>query len=300
MSAALPLLLVLSLSPGESAAERPAWCEEVAAFLEGAPATGDEAWPRYLAIASRLPAQAEPLLEEARRRAGTGGSLDETLRLLALALDDGCRTPALVTGPSAAEQVRDILARDERFEGKRPERSLADEWRARFAAWLTELFESELMRTYAGASRAIYLTALALFVAFVSLRLWRARVKERSSSSNAAEQGALLERERQLAFAEHRREAELCLEDGDLRGALRAGQLALLARIGEVDARALTPARTNREVLRSLDESRRAIVAPPLARFERAFYGGAALDVDFVRAFLSSIDAAARALGGEP
>lgn len=297
---ALPLLVALALSATDTASEVPAWCAEAVALLEDAPTSGDEAWPRYLAIAAHLPREADPILEEARQRAGAGGSLEDTLALLSLAVDDGCRRAARVEGPSASAQVQAILARDERFTGERAERSLMDEWLARFAAWLTSVFESQLMQSYAGASRAVYLTGLALFVAFLSLRLWRARAKRLSSASSEAERGAVIERERHLAFLDHRREADLRLEEGDLRGALRAGQLALLARIGEVDERALTPARTNREVLRSLDEQRRAVVAPPLSRFERAFYGGEALDDGFVRSFLDTIDAAARALGGEP
>lgn len=288
--AALPLLVV------ETGAA-PAWCDEARALLEAAPSSGDEAWPRYLAVAEKLPREADAVLEDARRRAGEAGGMQGAFLALSLALDDGCRElPVATAGAGAAAQVQDILARDERFRGARAERSVVDEWMARLASWLEQVFESQLMRSYAGASRAVYLTGLALFVAFVAVRLWRARVKGRGERATT-ERAAQIERERRLAFAEHRREADLLLDEGDLRGALRAGQLALLARIGEVDERAVTPARTNREVLRRLEEPRRLVVEPPLARFEQAFYGGEELAPAFVVGFLAEVDRAARALG---
>lgn len=288
-------LLVAAVLQGAPPAEAPAWCDEAKRLLLTAPAEGDEAWPRYLAVAARLPREADAVLEDARRRAGESGTLAGTLRALEVALADGCRAPPRASD-TAASEVRALLEADERFRGEREERDLIDEWKARFVAWLEEVFESEFMRRYAGASRAVYLSALALFVLFASVRLWRARAKGRAVTIDAAE-GARIERERRRAFGEWRQEAAVCLEEGDLRGALRCGQLALLARIGEVDERAVTPARTNREVLFRLDEKRREIVAPALTSFETSFYGGAPLDDGFVTSFLHVVDGAAEALG---
>ncbi len=293
---ALGVVVVTVAAAGPAAAELPAFCDEARALLAGAPAAGDEAWPRYLAVAEKLPRESDAVIEDARRRAGESGTLAATFAALAAALDDGCRAPVLIQSPAAAAaEVRALLEADERFAGEREELGLIDEWKARFAAWLEELFESELMRRYAGASRAVYLTALALFVLFVALRFWRARVRGRAREDAAADE-ARVERERQRAFSEWLHEARAAFDEGDLRGALRAGQLALLARIGEVEEGAVTPARTNREVLRRLDEATRDVVAPCLSSFERAFYGGLALEPAGVAAFLDDVARAAASL----
>jgi hypothetical protein len=280
----------LSFAPAASGA--PAWCAAAQRALDEAERAGDESWERYQQVVQHLPVSATPITEDARRRAGEEGDLSPAYRALRGALEEGCREPlprAATDGASA--QLRALMDADERFAGERKEPDAVDRLKERIAEWLEELLESQLMRRYAGASRAVYLSVLALFLLFVGVRLWRARARERGALRARGEQ-ARVERRRKRAFAAWRAQADERLADGELREALRAGQLALLARLGEVREGAVSPARTQREIARALDDKLRAAVEPPLQTFERAFYGGHA-EREVVTAFLADVDAAA-------
>ena len=68
--------------------------------------------------------------------------------------------------------------------------------------------------------------------------------------------------------------------------------MALLARVGEVDPQAVRPARTGREILKSLEEGPSKLCRGPLLTFERVYFSGDADDQD-PTPFLDEVDAAA-------
>lgn len=297
---ARPLVVVAALlgaSASVAEADGAAWCREARARL-GALAPDDPgAWTRYQEIVAGFPAEAAPLVAYARQRAGAEGSLAAALAVLDGALADGCAAPRSDAAPERARaEVAALLADDERFHGTREKPDAIDALLVWLSKKLEELLESEGMRLYAETSRFLFLSLLGLALLVIAVRLWRARARERAAPSSARVDLAV-ERERVRAFAEWRREADARLAEGDLRGALRAGQMALLARLGEVDRDAVTPARTNREILLHLEEAPRSVAAGPLSAFDRAFFGGRA-DASAVTRFLVEVDGAARALSG--
>ena len=289
------LAVLLCAAPARASAEAPAWCLAAKAQLRSIDPGAPDAWERYRDVVDAFPPEAAPLAEDARQRAGRAGSLAPAVAALGAALDDGCaRGPSRAALDRARAEASAILEDGERFYGAREQEDLVDKALAWLGRWLKGVLESTAMRSYADTFRFVVLSLLGLLVLVVAARLWRARVREQARPAPSA---LVVERERLLAFAERRREADQRLAAGDLRGALRAGQMALLARLGEVDARAVTPARTNREILRHLDGAARDLAAPPLELFDRAFFGGRA-DPPFVERFLAAVDGAARALSG--
>lgn len=272
-------------------------CEALRAGLAETPPESAEGWARYAELTDALPEESRALVAHARRRASEEGSLAAAYAVLRTAAADGCAEPLpRAETDDAARAVTALMDKDPRFVGERREPDALDRMKQSIALWLEELLESQLMQRYAGASRSVYLGALGVFLLFLAVRLWRARARRRAALDRA-EQLAVVEREREKAFAAWRGEAAEHLARGEAREAMRRGQLALLARLGEVEREAVTPARTNREVLARLSDERRAIASPPLSLFERVFFGGGA-DARAATEFLRAVDDAAARLAG--
>ncbi len=277
-----------SPAAGSSPAEAAPWC----ARAEALAAEGADDMHKLDEVLALLPADAAPVTARARELAGDEGSLGRSWEVVGGALRDGC-APRPREGDPAAE-VAGIMARDPRFGGVRTGDDLIDRIEHRVQAWLASLFESAGLRAYATSARLVYLSLLAVVVLLVAVRLAR-NFRRTKKARAAARTAAAVIRERTRAFAAWREQAQRALDGGDARGALRAGEAALLARVGELDARAVTPARTHREILRRLRADVADTVRPALASFDAMFFGKpAALDDAF--AFLRSVDDAARRL----
>lgn len=237
-----------------------------------------------------------PLSTRVRDELGRG-DVDAALPLLERAVAMHCGVVEAAPSPAALQALR---AADSRFVGVRAddvsERLLERLWR-----FIETLLESEGMQRFSEHTRTVYLLLLAFVCAFVAQRVWR-RSRLVSAAPVGGDVDGGVEHRRRAAFATLRQEALARLAD-DPRAALLLLRRALLVRVGEVDEGAVRPSRTSAEILARLSSSTAAIVGPPLGTFDRAYFGGAAIDVDdavAARALADEVDVAARALAGSP
>jgi hypothetical protein len=233
-----------------------------------------------------------PLSVRVRDELGRGG-VDAALPLLerAVAMDCG-----VVEAPPTAAALQALRASDGRFVGVRAD-DLSERLLERLWRFVETLLESEGMQRFSEHTRTVYLLLLAFVCAFVGQRVWRrSRLVSAAPAGHDVEGG--VEHRRRAAFSTLRQEA-LARLDADPRAALLLLRRALLVRVGEVDEGAVRPSRTSAEILARLGPTTASIVAPPLATFDRAYFGGAAVDVDdavAARTLAAEVDAAAAAL----
>jgi hypothetical protein len=234
-----------------------------------------------------------PLASRVRDELGRGG-VDAALPLLERAVAMGC---SAVEGSPAPEALQALRAEDGRFVGVRGD-DISDRLLERLWRFLETLLESEGMQRFSEHTRTVYLLLLAFVCAFVGLRVWR-RSRLVGAADARGDVVVGVEQRRQAAYATLRQEADAHL-DADPRAALLLFRRALLVRVGEVDEGAVRPSRTSAEILARLSAARAAIVAPPLATFDRAFFGGAAAGLEdaaaAARRLADEVDNAARAL----
>lgn len=260
--------LALLVAPGEPPAT---WCTEALAALDKDDRPhGEEAWPRYESLEALFPPEQSSTVVRARGLVTEEGDFGEAYRTLRAAATAAC-WPVSVAEIEARSEVTRIL-QDPVFQGVREEPDFVDELIARVQDWLTELFESEGMQRYAESTRFVFLALLVVAALLVAYRLFR--VRRDAQAGGAASSPVAVEIARRQTAASLLVEAHRHLEDGALRGAVHAGFLALLARLGELDEGAVHPARTNREILADLDGARRAVVERCFAAYEASIYRG--------------------------
>ncbi len=294
----LALHVAAAVVPARAAA--PGWCAEAERAVTAAEVEAeDDAFNRYERAVAAFPVAALPVVEASRAMAGEQGGLQTATFVLRTALDHACSETISTDAAAARAEVASILAGDPRFTGVRDDDDAIDRWLDRLWAWISALLESRAMQGYAGSARAVYLAVMGALLALAVWRVLRGRRRGGGPIDDVAQRAREVERARIRAFAEWRALAASRLDEGDARGAFYAARMALLARLGEVATGAVTPARTHTEILARLDDARRAVVAGPLADFDRAFYGGAAGPKSAQR-FLADVDAGARALDGGP
>lgn len=285
--AASMMLIAMSASPARASSES-GFC---VAFAVEAPSRPDrDAAQRVLeAMGENMLAHRRLVLSSL---ATTDDGAEAWLGLDALARLSCAR--ALVSSDAARARVSDIL-KDPAFYGEREAPDLIDKLLARLQAWFLSFLESEGMRQYAGVSRVVYLSGLALALLYLVYRTLRER-RRRVARERAAEDGVHVERARRQASAELLSLANDALAREEPRVSMRLAHLALLARLGETEASALSPARTNREILRELEPALRDTVRPSLVDFDATFYAGHA-DLGAARRFVDGVGATLRRLG---
>ncbi len=298
MLAASTLFVLLHLvGDVDDAASAPAWCAPAQARLAALADVNVDADASHVDDLDALLAALPPAIgARARDDQGRSGRRSAAVDAAATAVAFACRVDrsAVVTGDPRAE-ARALLS-DPRFSGTRADEDVFDRVLDRVWRWLEVLLASDGMKVFADNTRTIYLTALFVVTLVVGVRL--TRNARRTQALRAEAPDARVERERARAFSAWRAEAEGALAL-DPRRALLLARTALLARVGEVDALAVRPSRTSREVLAALTPAVAACVAPALQRFDAAFFGGS-VDADAARALLAAVDDAAVALAAAP
>lgn len=285
-----------------SVAGAPVWCEGALSAAGPAADTADDS-AAFSALAAALPRDA-PVLGSARTLANT--DVAAAAVLLHFAVADAC---ARTAGASAAELSArtDALLQDARFTGVRKGDGTIDQILHKVWLAIVSLLESQGMQQYAGNARVIYLSLLAGVAVFLAALVGRKLLRQRrADKSLAKDNNVVIESERAQAFAMLRERAAAALGAGDARAALRAGEQALLARVGELDAaqvrQAITPARTHKEMLARLPAAVADVVRAPFASFDALFFGRPSLSLPEARAYLCDVDAAALRLAdrGQP
>lgn len=283
----------------------PAWCERAQDLLAGAPAVSaaadasgvGEALTALTALTALWPARAGAAAERIRALEDGDPSALQRLALARAAVRQACEPTRFADAAALAARARGLMDGDPRFGGQRGGDDAID--RLAHRAWLAlaRLLETEGMRQYAGSARVVYFVLLLGAVVLVAWRIARASRRQRAAAAPAA--ATALEARRRRGFASWRARAQAALAAGDARAALGAGQAALLARLGELDDVAVTPARTHREILARLPHALSAIVTRPLHAFDRAWFGGGA-SLEAARLFLDDVDVAEGQLARPP
>lgn len=297
------------------------WCNTALPLASAPePAAGTES-DAFDAMALALPREATPVVARARELAGEEG-LARSVSVLRHAIFDACLTgiagdenaPAVDAAQAAAQAA--ALMNDPRFAGVRKGDGAIDRLLHQVYMFFISLIESEGMQKYAGGSRVVFLSLIALgAIALTISTLRRRRLESQQASASSSEGGARAEAQRKEAYAELRAQADALLARGDARASLRVADAALLARVGELDERthahagakarerAVTEARTHREIIARLPQGVGDVVREPFAQFDALFFGRERIAVDDARAFLASVDAAEarlRAPGAAP
>lgn len=288
MIAALALVMTTTLASGAAAVEE-AWCARGRALLDGAPTSGDAALARFDQAAAELFAPGSAVVARARSVFGEDADFTQAFAVLSAATAEACAARSDVDPAVSAARVSELMANDARFAGVRRGDDLLDRLRHRFFMWLSRLLETEGMQRFAGGTRTVFFAALAAVALFFSVRV-ALRLRRRDVEPGAS--AARIEAARAQAFALLRAQAAASLERRDARGALLAGERALLARVGEHDARAVRPARTHREIVADLSPAIAQAVAPALGAFDVALFARDAT-VDDAARFLGLVDEAA-------
>lgn len=288
MIAALALVVTSTLASGAAAVEE-AWCVRARALLDDAPTSGDAALARFDQAAAELFAPSPAVVARARAVIDEEADFTQAFAVLSTVAAEACAAHIAVDAPASAAQVSELLASDPRFAGVRRGDDLLDRLRHRFFLWLSQLLETEGMQRFAGGTRTVFFVALAAVALFLSVRV-ALRLRRRDAEPDAS--AARIEAARAQAFAMLRAQAAASLARQDARGALLAGERALLARVGEHDARAVRPARTHREIVAELAPPIAQAVAPALGAFDVALFAKDAT-VDEAARFLGMVDEAA-------
>lgn len=299
---ALALAVLVAAQANVDAA---AWCQRAMPLATAPDVDGADANEAFEALALAMPREATAVVARARELAGEAG-LVRSMAVLRFAVLDTCAgsntRAASEANDALAAQAAALMANDPRFSGVRKGDGTFDRLFHKAYLWFVALFESEAMQKYAGGSRVVFLSlialgALALIV--ITLRKRRAAAKAPPRGGDNAERN---ESARKEAYASLRAQADALLARGDARASLRAGDAALLARVGELDdvvreraaihERVVTAARTHREIAARLPAHVREVVRAPFATFDALFFGQPSIDVDDARAFLAAVDAA--------
>ncbi len=192
--------------------------------------------------------------------------------------------PSAVDADSLRQEIADIR-RDPRFFGARAQKDALARFWDEAIAWFMGLLESDAMQRYAGISRAIYLIIVLLGGGLVIGRALRRRRRAMHAEPDTQQ----VERRRRQQSADLRGQAEQALGAGAPRRAFALGDLALLARVSDVDRVAVRSADTHREVLAKLSPARAALVAPGFAQYARGVFATAPT-LEGARAFLATVD----------
>jgi hypothetical protein len=227
---------------------------------------------------------AEP---DAAKRAAVLTALTERLKAVAHGIDDLQKAVAgEVTKDQEKRKLSEILDRPEYQRAAPPQESLAQRWLREFQEWLDRVFPSTPNMPAAASgmgSLKIWLQVLVYalvagllgfllyrFIPFFSRRLGgrdrmpkgdRVILGERVASGTSASD----------LFAD----AEALAREGDLRGAIRKGYVALLCELSDRKVIGLARHKTNRDYLRDL--RKRGDILPNVqhltSNFERSWYG---------------------------
>jgi hypothetical protein len=284
-------MLALLLGP-TLLAVAPGWCEAARVVVDDAAADVD-------ALVAVVPADVG-----ARARADVGRVGDRAAAKAAVAV--AVRVACVDVVDDAAAAAAAAVAGPE-FGGLRTDEDFSEKLQERLMRWLQELLATDAMQVFANNTRLVYLLGLLAAVSAILARLLlRSRRVRRERA--AVEALVRVERARVRAFSEWQAAARAALSALSTSSAPSAAQLraclllwrgALLARVGEGDARAkdaVLPQRTTAEIVARLPQETASLVAPVLFAFDDAFYGGR-VDVDVVGAFAAAVDAAAARVG---
>lgn len=280
-------------SPAHAREEPPAFCARLLELVgQGTEDTASStALDEALAL---LPMSSGPIAAQVRGLASQEEGRSSAWRALSLAAADSCQPLAHVDAPVAAADAARIMAADRRFGGVREGDDVLDRLLHKLWLALAGMLESDGMRRYAEGARTLYFALTAVVVLVVALRIARA-LRAQRTTPQPADDAAAVEGRRRRAFEAWRKEADGALAAGDARSALRAGQAALLARLGEIDDAAVTPARTHREIAARLEDALASVVLAPLRSFDVSYFGKAA-SLDDASRFLAEVDDAERRL----
>jgi hypothetical protein len=290
-------------APGSAQATTSDWCTTAMLLATAPPAAAGAEEAAFDALVTAMPRDAAPVVARARELAGEEG-LERSMAVLSFAVVDACATGAVAAHDVAAAQAA-ALMNDPRFSGIRKGDGTFDRLMHKAYLWFIALFESEAMQKYAGGSRVVFLSLIAVGAIALTVMTLRKRRREIEAAGGAHGDVVKREAERQEAYATLRAHADALLAQGDPRASMRAADAALLARVGELDRRAgiakgderiVTVARTHREIAARLPAHVSAVVRPPFATFDALFFGKPQLVVDDARAFLTAVDEAERAL----
>ncbi len=227
---------------------------------------------------------AEP---DAAKRAAILTILGERLKALVHAIDDLQKAAAgEFTKDQEKQKLGEILDRPEYQRAAPPQESLAQRWIREFQEWLDRVFPStpNMPATSSGmGSLKVWLQVLVYalvagligfllyrFIPFFSRRLGR---RDRTEKGDRVILGERVASDTSAAdlFAD----AEALARDGDLRGAIRKGYVALLCELSDRKVIGLARHKTNRDYLR--DMRKRSDILPNVqnltSNFERSWYG---------------------------
>lgn len=273
----------------------PDWCAR-AAVLDAVDSTSSVAAPQLDAALDAWSLEAGAVAERIRALTSHGAPLDVRLSLARLAARGACASATAERADAWSRAAAQLMRDDPRFSGMRAGDDVVDRLLHKAWLFLAGLLESEGMKQYAGNARAVYFALLVAATLWVGWRLVRAVRRRRPPPIEAAPQThEVRAAQSRRAFASWRAQAARDLDAGEARAALRAGEAALLARLGELQPGAATPARTHREILMRLSRDAATVVAPAFATFDRCFFAEQP-SLDGARRFLGAVDAAERAL----
>lgn len=278
----------------------PPWCARALSADSARAPSAPAASAAFDALALALPKDA-PVLARARDLARE--DVVAATSMLRFAIDDACAPIPMPSAQELAARTGEIM-KDARFTGVRKGDGAFDRFVHKIWLAIVSLLESQGMQQYAGSARVIFLSVLAVVASLLSLLVGRALLRQRRADvaqrvgDRPAELG--MEAHRQRAYAALRADATRLLAAGQARAALRAGDAALLARVGALDdaraSAAVTPARTHREIVAKLPGPIADVVRPPFVSFDALFFGRSSLAIEDARVFLAEVDAAEQRL----
>jgi hypothetical protein len=227
---------------------------------------------------------AEP---DSAKRAALLTVLGERLKALEHAVDDLQKaTASEVTKDQEKGKLGEILDRPEYQRAPPPQESLAQRWLREFQEWLDRVFPSTPNMPAASSgmsSLKIWLQILvyALVAGLMGFLLYRfipffSRRFGGRGRTKRGDRVILGERvESNTSAADLFADAEALAREGDLRGAIRKGYVALLCDLSDRKVIGLARHKTNRDYLRDL--RKRSDLLPNVQRltsnFERSWYG---------------------------
>ena len=289
------MLSVLATALVAAAPVDDAWCARAERVLAAVPAAGAEVAARFDETTA-LFEPTSPVVARARALVGPDDDYLAAFAVLATAAGESCGPVVEDDAARTAALLKDAVGADPRFAGVRRGDDLFDRLRHKVFMWLASLLETEGMQRFAGSTRTVFFTALAVVALVLAVRVMR-RMRKRGRAR--ASTLLTVDAARREAFAALRAVAGERLRVGDARGALLTGARALLVRVGERDERATRAAFTHREILATLAPAVTTVVTPALVAFERALFAGEAT-LDDATGFLALVDEAATVVGMTP
>jgi len=207
------------------------------------------------------------------------------------------------------QKLSQILLREEFQKPKAPETSLFQQWLDAFWDWLERLFPKPEVSPaastdYGSLKLGLQILIFALVIGLLGFLVYRftpflLRRAAKRDDKNGADRVILGERiASDMSASSLFGEAEALARDGDLRGAIRKGYVALLCELSDRHIVRLAHNKTNRDYLRDvrknagLLENMRGVTG----KFERSWYGLRPVDLadweDFRKGYMRAIDTA--------